>query len=182
MAMHQHLNYFTELSLAATLEMAGFDVVSIEKAQYGGSLYATGTVAKKPKNNQQNLKTLQTNFDEFLKKAKQNLDKFGAMSKQLLSDENCRLGYYVPLRALPYISAQGINKGFRFFDDTAHWHNCVFDGVDIEIEDFNDLKNNPVSHIIVMSLTFGEAIKKKIHQEFGDRIEVITLTELASDR
>lgn len=181
MAMHQHLNYFTKLSLATTLEAAGFDVVSIEKAQYGGSLYATGVVAEKSTNNQQNLQTLQINFDEFMIKSKLNLDKFGAISKRLLSDESCQLGYYVPLRALPYISAHGIDKGFRFFDDTAHWHNCVFDGVDVKIENFEDLKKNPVSHILVMSLTFGDVIKKKIHSEFGDKVNVITLAELVRD-
>jgi 2-polyprenyl-3-methyl-5-hydroxy-6-metoxy-1,4-benzoquinol methylase len=178
LAMHQHLNYFTEASLRATLEHAGFHVESIEKAHYGGSLYATGHLVNVEENRRQNPPELPLGFDEFLGKAKRNLTKFNELSKPLLSESNCQLGYYVPLRTLPYISAVGIDKGFRFFDDTAHWHNCVFDGVDVKIENFEDLKKTPVSHVIVMSLTFGDVIKKKLIREFGQTIRVVTLSEL----
>jgi hypothetical protein len=69
-------------------------------------------------------------------------------------------------------------KGFRFFDDTDHWHRNFFDGVDVPIENFNDLKIKPVSDIIIMSLTFGGRIKEKINSTFGNQINVLTLNEL----
>ena len=182
MAMHQHLNYFTEKSLKATLQAAGFDVVSIEKAKYGGSLYATGVMTDAQNISKDDLQALLESYNAFVTKASGVLENFGALSRRLLSENDCQLGYYVPLRALPYISAHGISSGFRFFDDTNHWHNCVFDGVDVRIENFDDLKKKPVTHMIVMSLTFGETIRNKIRRVFADRITVVTLADLAGKK
>src|SRR5258706_4514743 len=39
MAMHQHLNYFDSESLRNTVEAAGLKLLTIEVAQYGGSIY-----------------------------------------------------------------------------------------------------------------------------------------------
>lgn len=181
MAMHQHLNYFTETTLKATLECAGLRVESIEKAKYGGSLYATGRKENGKLNFSIDLPGSSRKFEYFQAKAHQNLRAFTEISKSMLLDGHCQLGYYVPLRALPYISAAGFESGFRLFDDTAHWHGCVFDGVDVPIENFEDLKRNPLKNIVIMSLTFGEVIKKKINLEFGESIRVITLSELVDD-
>lgn len=178
LAMHQHLNYFTESSLRATLESAGFHVESIEKAQYGGSLYATARHLKVKSGNDQDRLAHKLVFDEFLDKANRNLLRFSEVVTPLLVHGHRELGFYVPLRTLPYIAALRISKGFRFFDDTTHWHQCVFDGVDVEIENFEDLKKNPVKCIFVMSLTFGDVIKRKIATEFGQSIKVVTLPEL----
>ena len=87
----------------------------------------------------------------------------------------------MPLRTLPYIAIHNIHENFRFFDDTEHWHNREFDGVSVKIENFSDLKENPVTHMLVMSLTFGDTIKKKIINEFGQSMKVITLSELVGN-
>ena len=47
LAMHEHLNYFTEDSLHNTLESIGFRDIMIKKSSYGGSLYAMGYRNKK---------------------------------------------------------------------------------------------------------------------------------------
>ncbi|MDH4121419.1 MAG: class I SAM-dependent methyltransferase [Deltaproteobacteria bacterium] len=179
MAMHQHINYFTEFSLRNTLTSAGFDVIDVKKAGYGGSLYGVGIRTRNPGAIVlSNEKSNNHPFKEFAKKANHSIQRFREINNAFFADENNTIGYYVPLRALPYIAACQIGYKFRFFDDTEHWHNKEFDGVSVKVENFSDLKANPVSHILIMSLTFGEVIKKKIISEFGESIKVITLSEL----
>jgi 2-polyprenyl-3-methyl-5-hydroxy-6-metoxy-1,4-benzoquinol methylase len=180
MAMHQHLNYFTENSLRNVLKNEGFEVLSVDKAGYGGSLYAIGR-----KNSRAVVEEGGgghcCDYENFSSKAERVVASFCEYSGKLLSDNKRTVGFYVPLRALPYISKLGIYKGFRFFDDTAHWHMNIFDGVDVPIENFDDLKKNPVTDLIIMSLTFGNVIRNKILKEFGARINVITLGDLIAE-
>jgi SAM-dependent methyltransferase len=176
MAMHQHLNYFTEASLSAALRNAGFEVVSVDKAGYGGSLYAIGRKCVRSADGQKVSDSL--DYEKFSDRAEQVTAAFCECSDRVMSDSKRTLGFYVPLRTLPYIAKQGIYEGFRFFDDTGHWHMNVFDGVDVPIENFGDLKLNPVTDLIIMSLTFGDVIRNKILKEFEGRVNVVTLDDL----
>jgi 2-polyprenyl-3-methyl-5-hydroxy-6-metoxy-1,4-benzoquinol methylase len=177
MAMHQHLNYFTETSLSAALRNAGFEVISMSKAGYGGSLYAIG---RKKRNVARDVKVSNNSrdYENFSNQAEQMITSFCECSERVLSDSQRTLGFYVPLRTLPYIARQGIYGGFRFFDDTVHWHMNVFDGIDVPVENFDDLKKNPVTDLIIMSLTFGDVIRNKVLKEFGECINVVTLSNL----
>lgn len=182
MAMHQHLNYFTEKSLRNTLQQAGFEVVDINKSRYGGSLYGIGRRLGK---NKRHIKPDEVKnnaeYGTFLARANHVIKEFGAVSNAWLANESNKVGFYVPLRALPYLAIHNIHENFRFFDDTHHWHNKEFDGVNVKIENFSDLKKKPVTHMLVMSLTFGGVIKKKLIDEFGGAMEVVTLSELVGN-
>lgn len=180
MAMHQHLNYFTEISLRMALQNAGFEVVSVDKAGYGGSLYATGR-KRQYLSNSLKLNDDRSDYENFSQRAEHVMASFEKCSSRILSDSKRTLGFYVPLRTLPYIASQGIYDGFRFFDDTGHWHMNVFDGVDVPIENFGDLKHNPVTDLIIMSLTFGEVIRNKVSKEFGTRINIVTLEDMIGE-
>ena len=181
MAMHQHLNYFTESSLVAMLQSAGFEVLQVVKAGYGGSRYAAARRSENAKGNSipRNLDGSEAH-DRFPVLARQVLSTFDQLVASIVKDKSASLGFYVPLRTLPYIALTGRFSGFRFFDDTEHWHYREFDGVPVTIENFADLQKEPVTHILIMSLTFGDAIRKKIHASFGDRIKTYTLSEIAS--
>lgn len=93
---------------------------------------------------------------------------------------NESLGFYVPLRALPYISALNLKYSYRFFDDTPHWHNKYFDGINVKIENFSDLVKAPVENLIICSLTFDKVIFKKIKKEKSLKIKIIKLQEIIS--
>lgn len=182
MAMHQHLNYFTEASLKNTLEASGFQVLSVDRAKYGGSLYAVGRRLEDGEWNSVISRSPGAAIEEytaFVEKAHGVIAAVGRAVAQTRSVPGSTLGFYVPLRSLPYISAIPVTEPFRLFDDTGHWHRKEFDGLDVPIENFGDLKKQPVSDIIIMSLTFGEVIKKKMAAEFGTAIRVSTLSELA---
>jgi 2-polyprenyl-3-methyl-5-hydroxy-6-metoxy-1,4-benzoquinol methylase len=162
MTMHQHLNYFDTESLRNTVEAAGLKVLTIEVAKYGGSLYCCAQ--NKPGNDYVPKKGTEK-FKSFLNKVNKNIERVGKELKTVLNDKSKKVGFYVPLRTLPYISIINEFDNFRFFDDTNHWYNRAFDGTEVYIENFNDLKNNPVTDLYIMSLTFGDVIKKKIEAQ-----------------
>jgi 2-polyprenyl-3-methyl-5-hydroxy-6-metoxy-1,4-benzoquinol methylase len=175
MAMHQHLNYFSETSLRSVLSCAGFDVLAINRAGYGGSLYAVGV---KRAGGAAVPGAVTQDSRRFLARIEAVNQRFSDLVREILADGNRSLGFYVPLRTLPYIAKNEIWRNIRLFDDTSHWHECYFDGVDIAIENFEDLKRRPVTDMLVMSTTFGDVIKRKIATEFGDAIRVVTLGEI----
>ena len=178
LAMHQHLNYFSSYSLKSVLESSGFDVVAVERAGYGGSIYA---IAVKKPVKFSNYLSICGNEKSFLAEAELSSIKFTKATFNILASHGNSLGFYVPLRALPYIKKSKLSNNIRFFDDTPHWHQLFFDGIDVEIENFDDLVRNPVTHIIIMSFTFAEAIKNKIHQQFSNTIHVLTLKDIITN-
>jgi 2-polyprenyl-3-methyl-5-hydroxy-6-metoxy-1,4-benzoquinol methylase len=178
LAMHQHLNYFSTDSLTSVLESSGFEVLAAERAGYGGSIYALA--AKKSKKSD-NSSPIDNGGKHFLVAAAQSSDKFSRAIHKILASRGNTLGFYVPLRALPYVTKTKINCDFRFFDDTPHWHHLFFDGMDVKIENFDDLVRDPVTHVVIMSFTFADVIKKKIQRQFGDSINVLTLNDIINN-
>ena len=162
MAMHQHLNYFDIESLRNTVEAAGLEVLSIEVANYGGSLYCC---ARNKHGNDYQPKTGRKKFEDFSAKVEKNIQCVTNEIETALSKKDATVGFYVPLRTLPYVSLMNRYKGFRFFDDTGHWYDRAFDGTEVYIENFEDLKENPVTDLYIMSLTFGDVIKTKVESE-----------------
>jgi len=180
-AMHQHLNYFTKKSLSYILNSVGFDVISVDNAGYGGSIYATAQKKSNTKKDYMN-KAKDNSYKNFVLRAKKTIGNFKSTSENIINDPKRSLGYYIPLRTLPYLSFLNHNHNnyYRFFDDTFHWHNCIFDGVNIPIESFSDLINRPTTDIILMSLTFEDIIKKKLQKTFGKNLNVMTLKKLTT--
>lgn len=173
-AMHQHLQYFSIDSLKNLMIQSGFKILEIRPAGYGGSLYCAAQLIDETTESMK-LKSLEceTQFPNF----QESVNRFN----QLFSKLEGEIGFYVPLRALPYLCAAGIDLKsckYRFFDDTAHWHGKHFDGTAIPIENFQDAVRNPPETIIIMSLTFEKQIKGRLTKEFGNEVKVITLREV----
>jgi 2-polyprenyl-3-methyl-5-hydroxy-6-metoxy-1,4-benzoquinol methylase len=179
-AMHQHINYFSESSLAACLEMGGLHQVRTWKSSYGGSIYASGMKCESGTSDS-------GNTNNAIRERRNYLDSVGLRTKvvrQRLSriiEESDSCSFYVPLRALPFISDAAFDhhvQKIRFIDDTDHWHQKFFDGSEIPVENIWDLSDEPSSHICVMSLTFADKITEKI-RAFGIRnAEIVTLGQL----
>lgn len=173
-AMHQHLQYFTFNSITNLLHTTGFKVIGIEKSGYGGSIYcaAVKTESDDFYNAENKIEKELPNFENAINNFRTNLE-----------TTKGSIGFYVPLRALPYLSAVKYNlmdPTFRFFDDTSHWHKKHFDGTLIKIENFKDLVDDPVDNIFIMSLTFEHEIKQKIQNYFKNKIKVTSLRDLIS--
>lgn len=174
-AQHQHVNSFDILSLANVIEAANLSVVDIEKSGFGGSLYG---IATNGKIKSEFVKPAKRNGNKFFYRAAENAKKFeNTISKIFDSNQTC--GFYMPLRAIPYLSRMKKFDGFRLFDDIQHWHNGYIDGLDVKIENYSDLVNDPVDNLVIMSFTFGDALKKKVEKDIPE-INVYTLKEIIS--
>ena len=174
MAMHQHLQYFSKESLGRLMESAGFEILEIRAADYGGSLYCA---ARRKEEYKVNIQNHDSEKIYELPNFKDSIDKF----RNALETAEGEIGFYVPLRAMPYLSAISVdmkNSEYRFFDDTTHWHGHHFDGTNIPIESFQDILKRPPNTIFIMSLTFERQIKTKIVSQFGDQITVLSLREI----
>lgn len=171
--LHQHLNYFDSESLEYIIKTAGFGSVIIEQADFGGSLYCRAIKKKKSEIGRFQLYSPQrSKYYEFLRSIDILMGKLKYEIDDVLSDTNKTLGFYAPIRTSPYLGAWGLWKGFRIFDDSIYLHNKYIDGVNIPIENFEDLKRNPVTDMFIMSPSFGDVIKSRIEHEFGKKINV----------
>lgn len=179
MVLHEHLNYFDHESLAATVARAGFEVMSVESSNYGGVLYcAARRIAVEhcdfgPAGDSDK-------FESFVSKYESIVGRIEDYVSSLSPNPQNTLGFYVPLRMLPYMAALNLETECRFFDDDPGIHHKYFDGYAIKVENMSDLIESPTSHVIVGSFSFGEKIKAKIQGLVGNRIEVKTLADFIS--
>jgi SAM-dependent methyltransferase len=170
-ATHQHLNSFDERSLYNTMTAAGLHVVTIEKSKFGGSLYGLASV--RPPATPFRTSVPEENARLFIARASAARARFAALA------QGKSLGFYMPLRSLPYLAGIGRLDGVRLFDDIAHWHGGYVDGLDTPIENFEDLVRNPVEHLFVMSLTFGDVVREKVLARVPG-IRITTLGEIVA--
>jgi len=177
-ASHQHLNSFDDLSLCNTVAAAGLNVVTIEKSRFGGSLYCLA--ALQPPSTPFRAGVPAGHAANFISRAVEAQASFQRLAKPLL-DRGESVGFYMPLRAVPYLASIDRFEGFRLFDDIAHWHRGYFDGLDVPIENFDDLTHRPVEHLFIMSLTFGSAVRSKVLDRCPD-ISITTLGDVLASR
>ena len=184
MILHEHISYFDEGSLRNLITAAGFEVITIGKATYGCSLYCFARVPhnEQPSNLiQRNVVEGDAKFEVFGNRLSQSVRKMDNYLRPLLNNPDASIGFYVPLRPLPYLSIMKIFSGFRFFDDDPGVHGKYFDGFDVPVENFQDLKNRPTTHMAIMSLPHAKVIEQKIRSSFGDRIAVTSLEHILSN-
>lgn len=177
MLLHEHLSYFDSESLQLALQSAGYSVLRLEKAGYGQTLYALAVPAE-----QQSITPGPEDlakWHRFTELLTQSLSCFEAYLRPLLADPAVDLGFYVPLRALPYLSALEVFEGFRLFDDDPGTHGRLFDGfARTPVEGWESFQAKPPSHVVVMSLPHAEAIRRKIVASLGGGVEVVSLRQL----
>lgn len=177
--LHQHMNYFDRISLKHLIESVGFSNVKIQAASFGGSLYCVAVKTKKPAESTTST-SYKAVFQNFIKKADDNINRIKKYVDSTVKNNNRTLGFYAPIRTLPYLSFLQLYNKFRFFDDTEFWHKKYLDGIDIPIENFKDLYTNPVTDLIIMSPTFGTAIKSKVEKKLSGKIDIKTLSDFLS--
>jgi SAM-dependent methyltransferase len=176
MFIHQHLNYFDQESLRNLMESEGFEVIDVEKSKYGNVLYCCARKASE-------IKYVNKIGDEKLVKFQnlisRNIERISKFINEGLREGNT-IGFYIPIRALAYLSYLGIKQGLRFFDDDRGIHKKYFDGFSIPVENRQDLIINPVTHLIIMSHAFGEKISNEILAELPD-MKIFTYSQITKD-
>lgn len=167
MLMHQHISYFTELSLKKTILRAGLSCISIQKAGYGGSLYAVCEVKSK----QYSITyTTPDNANTYFNLALKTRENFYNLFDKLENNYS-RILCYVPLRAIPYLTS--INKldseYIEFLDDTPFWSNNVIDGTNKLIQPLSSHKINHEDCVLIFSNTFDKKIRDKVISYSSDK-------------
>ena len=161
MILHEHLNYFDDDSLRNVVECAGFEVLNLQKADHGGVLFCVAKVAESLSFQKKSGNSKFLAWKNLVKGLHEMIEDFIKMG----ASKGKSLGCYVPLRAIPYLSILGIRNQVRFFDDDPGVHKKYFDGFPVPIENMDDLKENPVSHLLILSAAFGEKIRNRINEE-----------------
>ena len=178
MMLHEHLVYFDEASLANTFIAAGFEVLDVGRSRFGGVLFGAArmpSVASAVTPLPENPGTAK--FDRFRKLADRAIQNFSSWMESHRAAGRS-VGFYVPLRAIPYLAACGHLSGYRFFDDDPGIHSKYFAGIRVQVEDFKDLSANPVDHLLVASLAFGEKIATKVKNRFEDNVRTSVLRDI----
>jgi SAM-dependent methyltransferase len=180
MILHEHISYFDDESLRRVLTEAGYDVIAVGHAGYGASLYclAKPSDAAPHAVHPSDTPGAWEKFARFSERLESSLAAFSPHVRRLLADPSVELGFYVPLRALPYLSIMKVFEGVRFFDDDPGIHGKYFDGFDVPVENFEDLQVRPVTHMIIMSLPHAPVIARRIRVHFIERIAIGRLDEI----
>lgn len=180
MLIHEHLNYFDQESIHTLTEKAGFSDVDVFKGVNGGTLFCSAV----KKND--GLKTpdmqMKKVYEDYVTKFKRFVEKYNILMSKLRVEIDMRkgssIGFYVPIRSIPYLTNLNINNNYRFFDDSIFFRDRYLDGYDdIRIECIDDFKRYPVDTMFVMTYVFGEVIRKKI-KEINKDTEVILIESL----
>lgn len=174
MALHQHVNMFDDLSLTVVLKKAGFEVLKLEKSRFGASLYCLAR--NSAMQGQEACGLPRVKYDAFATKAMANIERF-THSVVRAREAGESLGFFMPQRAFPYLAAAGLSDGFRVFDNMNTWHQKYFDGYSSPVENEADVVVRPVDHMYVMSLTFGNEVKRSLLTKLP-RIKITTLEEI----
>jgi len=183
MILHEHINYFDEESLRLTVEAAGYRVLLLQKSQYGGVLFCAASPMKStsaPHNLYRGLE--QEKFQTFARKYDYMLNNLKDYMEAVINKPGCSLGFYVPLRAIPYLSVLNYRQGVRFFDDDPGIHRKYFDGFNIAVENFDDLKRVPTTHIIIASSVFGNVIGSRIRNQISEDIEIKNILDFTREQ
>jgi hypothetical protein len=176
MTLHQHVNMFSVNSLSRTLRAAGFEVLEIARSGFGKSLYALAANPSPTISLSEATAPPRGEFARFVALAERNIEAFqrafGAAQEAAES-----IGFFMPMRAFPYLATLGIWQGYRLFDNQTPWHGRYFDGIDVPVENQADLFSRPVDHVFVMSLSFGDEVRAAIAKGAPTTV-VTTLAEI----
>lgn len=179
MMLHEHLNYFDEASLGLTVRAAGFEPVAIERSSHGGVLFCRARLgsAGAPPSPGPTAK-----FDDFARLVGGTRAAIGDVFESA-HRRGEDVGCYVPLRAFPYLGpALDAGIAIRLFDDDPGVHGRYFDGIDLPVENMDDLVARPPRNLIVFSRAFGDAIRDRVAAATTGRTVITTIGGLSTGR
>jgi len=155
MLEHQHVNMFTERSIALILGRAGFADIKIRGGTYGNTFHVTAT--KRAGAAATAMKVTTWSCDGWFERAAGRIAAFERYYYQ-----QGRPDCYVPLRSIPYLACVGDFGQARVFDSNAAWRGKYIDGYGAPIEGVEDIVYAPGRRFFVASLTFFKEIESTL--------------------
>lgn len=156
---HQHVNMFTNRSIALILGKAGFVDINIGDGSYGNTFHVT---AVKRSHGFAPVIALAANYegplcDGYFERAAYRIRAFERYYHEQ-QVPNC----YVPLRSIPYLACVGDFGLARVFDSNVAWRHKYIDGYISPIEGLVDIAYSPGQRFFVASLTFFKEIRSML--------------------
>ena len=156
MFVHEHWSYFTEESLRRTASHIGMKVEACRAGDVSGAIYSAWSRGTSPQ--PEECRDVLTWAGEFKSRARNGLE---AIRQYLKGKES--LGIYCPARFLNYLQMLSPDRdGIRFFDDDPHLSGKYLPPFAISIEPRASLLEKPVRDLLIMSRTFGPALRDEL--------------------
>lgn len=174
--VHEHFSYFTSETLQYTLAVGGFGRTRVEPSGVGRSWYVTSDFAEGPA--RPNIERITQEAIRFRHDSVEMVQRIsGFLSATRDAGESVAI--YVPLRAINAIVMSGAPiEHCRFFDDDIHLQGCFLPGAQIMIEARNRLLESPTDHVLIMSESFGEQIRRRLAPDLPATTRVLHIGEL----
>lgn len=154
---HQHVNMFTNRSIALILSRAGFVDINIRGGNYGNTFQVRAVKrarveasAPAPAVARGTARVCEGYFERAAGRIR---------AFERFYEEQPPLQCYVPLRSIPYLACVGDFGMSRVFDSNFAWHHKYIDGYEAPIEGVEDIVYSPGQRFFVASLTFLDEIK-----------------------
>ena len=176
---HEHYSYFTSRTLAGLIVRAAGSLVNVRRSDFTNLLiadYFVGSAASHPVNASEDV-DLALGFR--LRAEAVTTAAWRLMNSARL--DGGTIGLFVPARAANILAMRdGGLDGIRFFDDDVGLKGRYFAGIDIQVEDREDLYRSPPSSLLIMSLSFGAKIRDSHTAGLRPDVEVQLLADLLS--
>lgn len=176
---HEHWSFFDAQTLSNTVRLAGYEELQIEQSGYGGSLYCAmrsvqGTTWLSAEVTANSVKRARN----YILEARSNCQKFSEYCEHIFA-KNKTLGIYVPCRVVNVLAIANIPlKEIRFFDDNPAVHGTYFPGMNIPVENRQQLIAAPTDYVLVMSRTFGDRLAQGLREALPETIKIQTVSEI----
>jgi SAM-dependent methyltransferase len=153
---HQHVNMFTNRSIALILGKAGFTDINIGGGSYGNTFHVTA-VKRSRGLGQVTAPVVKDEgllCDGYFERA---ADRIRAFERYYNKQQapHC----YVPLRGIPYLACVGDFGQTQVFDSNIAWRRKYIDGYSSAISSIEDITYTPGQRFFVASLTFFKEIR-----------------------
>ncbi len=161
MLLHEHWNYFTEVTFSNVIRSSIGREVKCENAGFGAAVYA---MALDYESYDQEKRSEERTLQEYRSLAERGLTRLrGYLDEATANRES--VGVYVPARiinGLSIIRTESPLSEIRFFDDNRWFEGRYFPGFNIQIEPGENLLTNPTDRVLIMSHAFGNRIAKRL--------------------
>ena len=176
---HEHYSYFTIRTLASLIAEAGGSSIRVRRSSFTNLLiadYIVGRAASPP--------AVASEDIELAQGFRLRAEAATAAVWELINSARSgggTIGLFVPARAANMLAMRDDGlEGIRFFDDDVGLKGRYFPGMDIPVENREDLYRSPPSSLLIMSLSFGAKIRDSLRAGLRPDFDIRLLADLLS--
>lgn len=172
MCIHQHLNYFSKTSLSVLLQRAGFRIDNITLSEKTGTILCMATKLERTNHlkDVELCKELENENKRFFDDLRNiYIKKTEAIEKLFNEKTEGRIGFFVPLRAIPYLANffDTYKNRISFVDDNIKVNGRFLCDLPFPILSRKEALEEGVEVFVICSRPFGDIIERRLINENG---------------